>query len=108
MGEGQITVPTAIRRKLHDPNVKFEEYLYYAKIQREQEARGLDPADRARIAAGAPESELVSENDEKKSGEKASDETSPKNLVAAGDPVISSDEWELASRAGRNASWAAV
>lgn len=49
MGEGQVTVPTIIRHKLHDPNVKFEEYLFYAKIQREQEARGLGPAEREQM-----------------------------------------------------------
>jgi hypothetical protein len=103
MGQGQVTVPAAIRHRLHDPSIKFEEYLFYAKIQREQEARGLGPAEREQMYLGAPENEQPSEVDEKKSGEK-----SPPNQVAAGDPIISPAEWETASRAARNASWASV
>ena len=104
MGQGQVTVPAVTRHKLHDPSVTFEEYLFYAKIQREQEARGLDPAQRGQMALGAPEPEQVSELDEKTSGEK----TPPKQVGGGSDPVITPAEWETASRAARNASWASV
>jgi hypothetical protein len=108
MGDGQVNVPTLIREKLHDTSIQFEEYLFYAKIQREQEARGLDPAEREALRLGGPEPEIV---DEKSSDKEASEKEAGQKAIAAAQnnsAEISVSEWETASRAGRNASWAAM
>ena len=107
MGEGQVTVPAAIRHKLHDPNVKFEEYLYYAKIQREQEKRGLGPKEREEMFNGGAEPEQISDASgiDEKSGEK----TPPITAVIPGPTSeVTPAEWETASRAARNAGWASM
>lgn len=103
MGEGQVPVPGVIRRKLHDPNVKIEEYFYYAKIQRAQERQGLDPAERSRIANGhdvsSTGSEIAVGSDEK------SDEKTRPDLPHTATNIVTPSEWENASRAARNATW---
>lgn len=105
MGDGQVAVPAATRRKLHDPNIMFEEYLYYAKIQREQERRGLGPKEREELYNGGSEPEQISEVDEKSGDEK----TNPTKVVVAGPSAeVTPAEWETASRAARNASWASM
>lgn len=105
MEEGQVAVPAAIRRKLHDPNIQFEEYLFYAKIQREEERRGLGPEEREQMYYNTPDSEQSGVNDEK-SGERTP--TKEVVTVSASDAIIAPAEWETASRAARNASWASV
>lgn len=105
MGEGQVIPPAAIRHKLHDTNVQFEEYIYYAKIQREQEKNGIGPEEREKLRHGTAGSELVSA---RASEEKLADKTDGKVAVSGTVNTTEAAQWETASRAGRNASWAAV
>ncbi|KAF8852498.1 hypothetical protein BDZ45DRAFT_108747 [Acephala macrosclerotiorum] len=106
MGEGQVPVPGVIRRRLHDPDVKIEEYFYYAKIQREQEKSGLDPAERSRIANGLDShtsgSDVAVGSDEK------TDEKSRPELPRTATNIVTPQEWENASRAARNATWPSI
>lgn len=48
-GIGEVGVATTVRRNMHDPNVPFEEYLYFAKVQREQEQNGFGPDEQERM-----------------------------------------------------------
>ena len=99
-------------RKHHDPTVTFEEYHYYALKTREiQDAEAMNetqkigilqilfPPKSPKIESSAPIP--LSGGD----GEKASGEAPSKN--ECGRLVISDDEWINASRAMRNATWAA-
>lgn len=103
MGEGQVPVPGVVRHRLHDPNVKIEEYFYYAKIQRQQEKSGLDPVERSRIANGldshTSSSDVAVGTDEK------TDEKSRPELPRTATNIVTPQEWENASRAARNATW---
>lgn len=119
MGDGQVAQPAAIRQRLHDPNIMIEEYLYYAKIQREQERRGLDPAQRTALqmaglvnSSGKSSSDGQPVEDEKR---EISDEKTPQSsnsighkIVHPSSTVITPAEWENASRASRNATWGAM
>lgn len=101
MGEGQSPTPGVIRHKLHDPNVKIEEYFYYAKLQRAQEKQGLDPAERSRIAGGH---DVSSAGSEVAMGDEKTDEKGPQ-LPRSTTNIVTPQEWENASRAARNATW---
>ncbi|KAI9645417.1 hypothetical protein NHQ30_006156 [Ciborinia camelliae] len=119
---GEVGVPTPVRRKMHDPNVPFEEYLHYAKIQREQEMNGLGPEERERMyqeyLAGVDNVAGKEIEDEKKALPETGDEkTEPQPIVESkpssinkGQAVshVGAAEWETASRAARNATWGAV
>ncbi|RAL61634.1 hypothetical protein DID88_002703 [Monilinia fructigena] len=102
-GVGEVEIATTVRRNMHDPNVPFEEYLYFAKIQREQEKNGLGPEERERMyqehLAGVDNVARKEIGDEKKALPDIGDEK--KEPQATG-------EWETASRAARNATWGAV
>ncbi|KAI9852675.1 MAG: hypothetical protein M1838_006132 [Thelocarpon superellum] len=114
---------------LHDPNVQFEEYLYYATISRSEEQRlyganttsnqarrrsrrflpfGGDEKTRAVETATRPSS---NETPEKSQSEKtvvevkAGTEGSSSSTTL---PVVTDQEWVQASRAARTATWGAV
>ena len=40
---------------MHDPNIRIEEYFYYAKIQRDQERCGLGPKEREELSNAGSE-----------------------------------------------------
>lgn len=121
-GVGEVNVPTTVRRNLHDPNVPFEEYLYYAKIQREQEKNGLGPEERERMyqeylagvdhVAGKEignEKHALPEIENEKTEPQPVDESKPSSITkAAHSSFVGAGEWETASRAARNATWGAV
>ena len=110
MGEGQVAVPAAIRRPLRNPNVKFEEYLYYARIQREQERRGLDSREREEIYQGiAREAESPNGGSATVVGdEKANEKSATSVTIPPPGPAVTAGAWEFASRAVRNASWGSI
>jgi hypothetical protein len=107
MGEAQVVVPPAIHRKLHDPSIMLEEYLYYAAIQREQEKRGLGPEERElyyqNLATGQPTEKGADVNADEKVV--LADDKSPVNSISSAPTPA---EWETASRAARNAKWSTV
>ncbi|ESZ98656.1 hypothetical protein SBOR_0894 [Sclerotinia borealis F-4128] len=121
-GIGEVGVPTAVRRNMHDPNVPFEEYLYFAKIQREQEKNGLGPEERERMyqeyLAGVDNVAGTEIGDEKKTLPEIEDEKTAPEIVNESKPSsitkahivshVGAGEWETASRAARNATWGAV
>ncbi|PQE31881.1 amino acid transporter protein [Rutstroemia sp. NJR-2017a WRK4] len=118
---GEVAVPTPVRRKMHDPNVQFEEYLYYARIQREQERQGLGPGERERMyreaitgvdatsakESGDEEKKAIAESGDEKTSEPVNEKTTTASVVHSASHV-SAGEWESASRAARNATWGAV
>jgi hypothetical protein len=110
MGEGQVAVPAPVRRKLHDPNIKIEEYFYYARIQRDQERQGLGPKEREEMYQGSsPEAESQNGGSGIGSGdEKVSEKTNTAVAIPQSGAVVSPNEWESASRAVRNASWGSM
>ncbi|QSZ34052.1 hypothetical protein DSL72_005632 [Monilinia vaccinii-corymbosi] len=121
-GVGEVEIPTTVRRNMHNPDVSFEEYLYFAKIQREQERNGLGPEERermyqehlagvnnvARKEIGDEKKALPGIEDEKKEPQPV-DESKPSS-ISQGQNVsyVGAGEWETASRAARNATWGAV
>jgi hypothetical protein len=114
MGDGQVAAPGLIRRKLHDPNIQFEEYLYYAKIQREQEKQGLGPEERGKMRIDTPYATQLGEPSMIDAGSEG-DETTEKasgpktvTITQQQDLVVAPTEWETASRAARNASWVSM
>lgn len=121
-GVGEVEIATTVRHSMHNPNVPFEEYLYFAKIQREQEKNGLGPDERERMyqeyLAGVDNVARKEIEDEKKAlpdigDEKAEpqpvDESKPSSITKAHNvPYVGAGEWETASRAARNATWGAV
>lgn len=117
MGDGQVPRPAAIHRKLHDPNVMFEEYRYYAKIQREQELKGLGPAERTALQlAGLTNHAGQASSDENIPGGEADEKAGisneknqvQRNVGSFDTSNIAPAEWENASRAARNATWGAM
>ena len=114
---------STISRNLHDPNVTFEEYLYWAKISRADERyenpihnytlfgrvlkKGRHPdashEDPTMAANQGPTSAATGHGDEKALDEKSASDSSPQRRF-----VITDDEYVTASRAVRNATWGAV
>ncbi|CAD6454262.1 2f31d49e-6dae-40b9-937e-d27e55f8963a [Sclerotinia trifoliorum] len=121
-GVGEVEIATVVRRKMHDPNVPFEEYLYFAKIQREQEMNGLGPEERERMyreyLAGTDnvarkeigdEKKALPEMGDEKIDPQAINESKPSSISKGqNDAYVGAGEWESASRAARNATWGAV
>lgn len=122
MGDGQVQQPAAIHQRLHDPRVMIEEYLYYAKLQREQERQGLGPGERTALQLAGlrnPAAPNVSEKTSSDGNGVVDDEKrniSTETPVHHGQNTVTMDsnhliapaEWENASRAARNATWGAV
>jgi hypothetical protein len=107
-------------RKLHDPDVTFEEYHYYALLTRaeEHELSKLDQGTTTLLSIIFPsksaKGDVVQftptpapaavESDEKMSAPPPYDH----NLESGGRATVSNEEWQNASRALRTASWSAV
>lgn len=106
------------KRLLHDPNVSFEEYHYYALKTREEEIevdRNDPNAGKTRLidiifppkkgpGAGG---EVVSPPAGPEEAEKRRSSVNANFANAATRAVITDDEWKNASRAFRTATWAA-
>ena len=127
-----VTAPTTNRsmaRKLHDPNVYFEEYLHYASISR-NDSRYEDPHHeytfRKRKQPELPDSTGTDGHDGGISGLREKDSAAINSSTekevgggsqhsSSGAPAynpqymeISDEEWVTASRAARTATWGAV
>lgn len=119
-GEGIAEYSRAALKMTHDPSVTTEEYFYYAKLTRAEEAeapavhhpkrkilgfgknKGVVTEAGVQTTINMPSTESGSESDEKKVNEK---QGSPTGTDLA---VISDEEWIQASRAARTATWGAV
>lgn len=105
----EISLPPPIRRKLHDPHILIEEYIYYANIQRDQEKQGVDPEQRAQLARSAEPhvisqmSARVDATEKEVKGDQFVDNNS--NDERATPSLLTDEDWENAARAYRNASW---
>jgi hypothetical protein len=109
VGEHSHSLP----RKTHDPSVSFEEYLYWAKITREEEKQLPDAHQPIRNVLN-----LVKKKPEVDSGHHSPPPTSvtsekdEKSLVRHDSPPryrgVSNDEWHQASRSFRTATWGAI
>jgi len=114
MAEGVIAVPVANRHRLHDPSVTLEEYYYYAKIQREQEKRGLGPKEREDYYNGLSKPESPGHTSDGSTTTPSMDEKTDEKHVSTGivarpsEAAVSPAEWETASRAARNATWGSM
>lgn len=117
--------PNRVLQTLHDPNVTFEEYLYYAKISRADEDRlyGPDsefththigavekyiPFRKREAKKHAHEHEVVAETSSPPGdGKGVVEEKADPAAVPVGH-AVTDEEWLQASRAARTATWAAV
>lgn len=114
-GLGQMNLMRPQMRKLHDPTVSFEEYLYYASLTRAAEdadVGSIDTGERTGILATifpskAGKGNMVNNGRALSQGsdpEKRDTNTSKR----ANRMSISDDEWINASRAMRTATWSSV
>ncbi|KAI8631240.1 transmembrane amino acid transporter protein-domain-containing protein [Xylariaceae sp. FL1651] len=81
------------QRKIHDSNVSFEEYHYYA--QRTREEQRLE---------GAPQWQWRTVFSSRKKNANAAEE----HTATSDGPIVTDEEWSNASRAFRTAGWGAV
>ncbi|TDZ13769.1 N amino acid transport system protein [Colletotrichum orbiculare MAFF 240422] len=117
-GRGQVYAMDS--QLLHDPNVTFEEYLYWAGVTRAEEKEANDRYVQARgpVTVKGLLKDRFRRGDEHKafegsasgtaSGEKNAND---KALALAGDGVaggVTPEEWKQASRAMRTAGWGAI
>lgn len=96
------TEPWAYRpsRKLHDPNITFEEYAYYASLTRAEEKQ---------ITNSDPEvfkDSRFSLLNLKRFMDKKTSQTAA--ISSTGVLTVSDEEWLQATRATRNATWGAA
>lgn len=107
-----LAVSTAIKpqaRKLHDPDVSFEEYHFWALRTREEERNSPAPRTNWRELilrkkpAAEREQDLQADSDDKR----ASLATDLNLSSQANRLEITDEEWTNASRAFRTASWGA-
>lgn len=98
LGDYQPTTePTHIRpsqRKVHDSDITFEEYHFYAQRTREEQRQAEAPVWQWRTVF------------RKKSADSTEQSKSPPPAPTGS--IVTEDEWANASRAFRTASWGAV
>src|SRR3981189_1897004 len=82
------------KRKVHDSNVTFEEYHYYAQRTREEQRQLKSPLWQWRTVFSR-----------KKTADSVEEEHQSEPNA---DGVITEEEWSNASRAFRTASWGAI
>ena len=116
-GEGMADLSRHTLRNMHDPNVSFEEYLYYASISRAEETReaggnhhvmSILPGKYGRqhqTAIEEPVGTSTSKGAYDKETEVSRSATSP---TRPPEYTVADDEWMRASRAARTATWGAV
>lgn len=106
------------QRLLHDPNVTFEEYHYYALKTREEEIeidRNDPNAGKTRLVdiifppkkGPGADGQVVSAPQGPEEAEKRRSSVNVNFANAAARAVITDEEWKNASRAFRTATWAA-
>ena len=83
------------QRKVHDSNVTFEEYHYYAQRTREEQRLLESPQWQWRSVFSS----------RKKTADPVEEKDEPRQNAGG---VITEEEWSNASRAFRTASWGAV
>jgi len=102
-GESTGYVPPH-HRKAHDPAVSFEEYYHYAKLTRadQEERYATNPTvpDSDDAAASASNEKIDEKGGEKKTHLHDTDHTNRMHITP--------DEWAMASRAVRTATWLSV
>lgn len=112
VGEGVRTYTTTEYKGIHDPSVSFEEYLHYAKISRLDEKHFVDgPGTALTAIIGLRKKEgsnpVVHTIDEKQSADEKEKSDSPVQGQSAL-AVVSDEEWRVAGRAARTATWGAI
>ncbi|TDZ48261.1 N amino acid transport system protein [Colletotrichum trifolii] len=117
-GRGQVYAMNS--QLLHDPNVTFEEYLYWAGVTRAEEKEANDGYVQARgpMTLKGLLKDRFRKGDEHKGFEGSASVTArgeknanDKALAPAGDGVaggVTHEEWKQASRAMRTAGWGAI
>ncbi|KAF5505140.1 N amino acid transport system protein [Colletotrichum siamense] len=120
-GNGHVVDIMEETPNIHDPNVTFEEYLYWASITRAEEqeanaryvqARGpvtIKSVIKDRFRKGDEHGQYESSGGAPDTREKSIG--SDKTLVPPGEGVVGSvtqEEWKTASRAMRTAGWGAI
>ena len=113
IGDGEIT--RSIARKLHDPSITMEEYMHYASITRADTQHEASHGDNSytfgkpsflkkKRTPSAAITRDVPVTDEKSGGVVGTDGSLPPISTFA----IADEEYVLASRAVRTATWGAV
>jgi len=135
-GRDATTYPNRVLRTLHDSNISFEEYLYYAKLTRAEEERLYGPGSNyqetssgigaffkgkilrkevkrresveiPRLSISA-QGEPVATNGSEKHGTTTPQSDEKRDPERSGSLVITDEEWIRASRAARTATWGAI
>lgn len=108
--------PLQPKTRLFDPSITFEEYHYYAKLEREYERAAIAP--KTTPATGFAKV-LIGKTFKKKEREEAlaartgsvsvaAPTADEKNVTGANQYGVSDEEWHTAARAARTATWGAV
>jgi len=127
-GLNPTSYPNRVLQNLNDPNISIEEYMYYAKLTREEEERLYGPGSNFQATDGpvhawfkskilrkevqhrevpiprlsiSAQGEPMQETREKYVADGADKER-------RGSVIVSDEEWVQASRAARTATWSAV
>jgi Transmembrane amino acid transporter protein len=129
VSEATGSYPLHILKKLHDPDVPFEEYLHFAKISREDENRLYGPGSAYREASGPIANfvktrivrrESITRQEPRrlslveafatgKDGFSGKEKAiSPERASTPDNFEITDEEWITASRAARTATWGAI
>ncbi|KAF2466790.1 amino acid transporter [Lindgomyces ingoldianus] len=99
--------PTA--KMIHDPNVTFEEYVYYAKIERAREKQHPDVLDLVTsLKSVLGKKKVVVDIDAPSSVQATQATKDEKGIPRDQPPAVAEEEWYQASRALRTATWGAV
>ena len=125
-GINPTSYPNRVLQKLHDPSITLEEYMYYAKLTREEEERLYGPGSSFQATEGPVKAFFKSKIMRKPvqqrevpiprklsisaTGEGMVEPANEKNTDTErrGSVVVSDEEWVQASRAARTATWSAV
>jgi hypothetical protein len=128
-GLNPTSYPNRVLQKLHDTSITLEEYMYYAKLTREEEERLYGPGSSfaategpvkaffkskvlrkpvqkrevpiPRLSISAQGEGQIETNEKHSTGDGADKER-------RGSVIVSDEEWVQASRAARTATWSAV
>lgn len=101
----------------HDPNVSFEEYLYYANWTRDYEktlsTKGRGMSSLLSVLSGKKQEVVTSDAQAPVAAPAVQAQTEKDNKESAAAPpdsfgIISDYEWHHASRAARTATWGTV
>ncbi|EKG21088.1 Amino acid transporter transmembrane [Macrophomina phaseolina MS6] len=96
----------------YDPNIPFEEYLYYASWTREYEktlsTKGRGMSSLLSVLGGKKQTVVVSDEPEPVAAPTAEAKAGDNTGSATAFGIISDYEWHHASRAARTATWGAV